>query len=142
MSTPFPLLCLIIFTKFHNHLISSVTFGKKSKDNFINRKVLLKSTYSFIHSFRAHFPLGRVPGRATLREPNMPHDQQQSQFPWLHTMTGPSKVGDVVRPPGLWTTSGPLSSGCSQQDLPRQSFLEHSGHVAEPTYLGPIDSEK
>ena len=28
----------------------------------------------------------------------MPHEQQQSQFPWVHTKTGPGKVGDVVRP--------------------------------------------
>jgi len=63
----------------------------------------------------------------------MPHDQQQSQFPWVHTKTGASKVGDVVRPPGPWTTSGPLSRGCSQQDLPRQSFLRYAVHMAEPT---------
>jgi len=32
---------------------------------------------------------------------------------------------------GPWTTSGSLSRGYSQQDVPRQSF--HSGHMAEPT---------
>jgi len=32
-------------------------------------------------------------------------------------------------------TSGPLSRGFSQQDLLRQSFVGHSGHMAEPTYI-------
>jgi len=27
----------------------------------------------------------------------------------------------------------PLSRGCNQQDLPRQSFLVHPGHMAEIT---------
>jgi len=38
---------------------------------------------------------------------------------WLHSETGPSKVGDAITPPGPWTTFGSLSRGCSQQDLPR-----------------------
>ena len=40
----------------------------------------------------------------------------------LHTKTGPSKVGDLVSPPGaddLWIAF--------PQDLPRQYFLGHSG---------------
>jgi len=45
--------------------------------------------------------------------------------------TGSSQVGDVITPPGPWSTSGPVSRGCSQQDSPHQSFLSHSGHVAE-----------
>jgi len=28
--------------------------------------------------------------------------------------------------------SRPLSRGCNQQTLPRQSFMEHSVHMAEP----------
>jgi len=56
--------------------------------------------------------------------------------------TEPSKVGNVVTPPSLWTTFGLLSRGCSQQDLPRQSFLGHSGHVTEPTKLGSLNSEE
>jgi len=55
----------------------------------------------------------------------------------------PIKVGDVVNP----STSGPLSCGCSQLDLPRQSFLGHgrtnvSGHMAEPTRQGSLYLEK
>jgi len=42
-----------------------------------------------------------------------------------------SQVGDVVTPPGPCSTSGPLSLGCSQENLPRRSFLWHSGHVSE-----------
>ena len=37
----------------------------------------------------------------------------------------------TVTPPGRWSTSGPLSRGCSQQDSPRQSFLWHPSHVTE-----------
>ena len=37
-------------------------------------------------------------------------------------------------PPGTWTTSGTLSRGCSQQAMPFQSFLGHSGHMAEPSW--------
>jgi len=48
-------------------------------------------------------------------------------FCWLHTKTGPNKVGDVVTPPRPWTTSAPFSRGFSQQD---QSFVEHSGYIA------------
>ena len=45
------------------------------------------------------------------------------EFCWLHTKTRPSKVGGAVTPPRLWTTSGLLSRGFSQQDLPHQSFV-------------------
>jgi len=34
-----------------------------------------------------------------------------------------TKVGDVITPAGLWSTSGPFSRGYSHQDLPRQSFV-------------------
>ena len=34
---------------------------------------------------------------------------------WLHAKKEPSKVSDVFTSPGPWTTSGPLSRGCSQQ---------------------------
>jgi len=47
---------------------------------------------------------------------------------------GPSKVGDIVTPPGPWMTCGWLSRGCSQQHLPHQSILEHSGRMAESKY--------
>ena len=43
--------------------------------------------------------------------------QRRDQTRWLI---------DVIRPPGAWPTYGPLSRGCSQQDLPCQYFLGHS----------------
>jgi len=45
------------------------------------------------------------------------------QFCWIHTKTRPSKVGDAVTLPRLWTTSGLLSRGFRQQGLPHQSFV-------------------
>jgi len=48
-----------------------------------------------------------------------------------------SSSATCVTPPGPWTTSGPLSHGCSQQGLPRQSFWGHSGagQVTEPGHF-------
>ena len=54
-------------------------------------------------------------------------------FCWLYTKTGPSDVGDVVTPPGPWTTSAPLSRECSPKDLFHHSSLGHSGHMTELT---------
>jgi len=55
----FSLLCLIFLTDCNknasfrenmpNYLNTTFAFGKKTKDNFINRK--FQCTYSFIHSF-------------------------------------------------------------------------------------------
>ena len=57
-----------------------------------------------------------------------------------------TKVGDVVTSPGLWTTSGPLAGGCSQQHLPRKCFLGHSilvtwpnQRIAEISLLGEVN---
>ena len=54
MSAPFSLLCLILLTDFHknarfrpnmlNYLNTTLTFGKQTKDNFINRKVQCRPT--------------------------------------------------------------------------------------------------
>jgi len=81
------------------------------------------------------FPLGRAAGTAALGGLEIPPmvNNNFRQFCWLHTKTGPRKVGDVVILHGPWTTFGPLSRGFSQQDLPHQSFLGHSGHMAETT---------
>jgi len=80
----------------------------------------------FIHSL-SHPSLGRVAGAAAQGELEIPHGQQQSQIYRLAShQDGPSTVGDVFIPPGPW---------CSQQDLPRQSFLGRSGHIAESTLL-------
>jgi len=46
-----------------------------------------------------------------------------------HTKTGPRKFRDTITPPGPRTTSGLLSHGFSQQSLPHQSFVEHSGYI-------------
>ena len=73
---------------------------------------------SFI--FMPAFPLGRVTGATSIGGLGIPDGQQQFQIVLLflpvHTKTGPSKVGDAVTPPRLWTTSGSLFRGFSQQD--------------------------
>jgi len=62
VNTIFPsTVCLILLTNFHknasfhpgmlNYLNTTFTFGKQTKDNFINRRVQCRPTYSFIHSF-------------------------------------------------------------------------------------------
>jgi len=70
----------------------------------------------------------RVAGTTAPGGLEISHDQQQSEFCSLHTKTRPSKIGDAIIPPGPWSTSGPLSRGCGQQDLPRQfpgTFWSH-----------------
>jgi len=77
------------------------------------------------------FPPWRVVGAATVGALGTPHNQQQSLIVLLAPHQG--KVGEVVTPPRPWTTFGALCRGFNQQDLPCQSFVGHSGHVAEPT---------
>jgi len=80
------------------------------------------------------FPLGRVAGAAALGGLETPHGQQQFQVILLAQHQDGTKQGRrCVTPPGPWTTSGPLYRGFIQKDLPRQSFLGHSGHMAKPT---------
>jgi len=60
VSTPFSLLCLILLTDFHknagfrpimlNYLNTALTFGKQTKDNFINGKVQCRYV-RYAHSF-------------------------------------------------------------------------------------------
>jgi len=96
------------------------TFGKKLK-TILQIESFRVHTHSFI--FVPVFPLRGVAAAADLGRPEIPHDQQQYQkVPSVHTKAGPRKVGDVVTPPGLWT-SRLLSRECSQQDLPHQSSL-------------------
>ena len=69
-----------------------------------------------IHSptFVPAFPLGKVALAAVLGEPEIPHNQQQSHIVLLAPhQDKKSKVGDVVTPPGRWTTSEPLSRACN-----------------------------
>ena len=76
MSTPFSLLCLILLTDFLknasfppnmlNYLNTTFTFGKQITDNFINRKVQCRPTYSFTH-FRARVSYGESRGDSSPR---------------------------------------------------------------------------
>ena len=51
---------------------------------------------------------------------------------------GPSMVADVVRPPGPWTTSGPLSRGCSQQDLIRPVLFVTKCHTENSSQISHL----
>ena len=42
---------------------------------------------------------------------------------WLHSITEPSKIWDVITPPGLCSNSGTFFHRCTRQDLPRHSFF-------------------
>ena len=114
-----------------------------------NRKLQSKQCpclgdYSFNHSFS--FPLflwEESQSSSPRRTRNICVCQQQSLIILLAPhQDGPSKVGDVVTPPGPWSTSGSLSRGYGQLDMSRQSFVGHSGNMVEPTSLGYLDSEK
>ena len=75
----------------------------------------------------------RVDGTESLGALEIPYGIRQSQrsVVWIHAKIGPSQIGDVITPPSLWSTSGPLSCGFSKQDFPHQPFLGHSGYVLE-----------
>jgi len=79
--------------------------------------------------FISAFPLGRVADASALEGLQLPHDQRQSQI--VCSSTGSSQVGGEITLPGPWSTPGPISRECSQYDLPRRSFLGHSGHMPE-----------
>jgi len=86
VSTPFSLLCLILSNHIHknasfhpsipNYLNAIFTFAKQTKDNFINRKVQCRPTYSLIHSFSC--PLFLWVGSQEPQE-EIAHDQEESQ---------------------------------------------------------------
>ena len=99
--------------------------------------------FSFI--FIPSFPHRWVAGIATLGSLKIRHNFQQSLIVLLTPHQDGTKQGqrcsDAIWNPGPWSTSGSLSLVCSQQNLPRQYFLGHSEHMAEPTQLGPLDSE-
>jgi len=83
---------------------------------------------------------GEGRGAAVIGRLQIPHGFQIVLL--AHTKTVSSKVGEVVTPLGPWSTVGQLFFGCRQQDLPRQSFLVDSGHMAKPTWLGFLHSEE
>jgi len=145
VSIPFSLLCLILFTHFYknasfqpnmrNYLNTTFTFGKQINDKFINRKVQCRPQHQFIFSFLCPiFLWGESRGQNSRRTRNTPRSTAISDS---SAGSGPSKVGDVVTPPGPWTNFGPLSRGCSVdcslKDLVRHSFQGHFGHLAELT---------
>jgi len=84
--------------------------------------------------FMPAFPLWRVAGAAALGGLGIPDDQQHFQIVLLAPHQDGTKQGRrCSHYIGPWKTSGPLSRGLSQKDLPRQYFMGHSGHMAEPT---------
>ena len=48
----------------------------------------------------------------------------------------------LVTPPGAWTASGPLFVGLASRACFAKFSLGYSGHMAEPTQLASLDSEK
>jgi len=91
---------------------TTFTFDKQTEDNYINRKFQCPS--SFIH-FRARFSFGEDRGGSSPRMDLICLTINSNLFPWLHTKTGPSKVGDVVTPPGPWTTLGRFPVGVASR---------------------------
>jgi len=84
--------------------------------------------------FHTHFSSQRVCRNSCfIRRLEIPHYFQQRLFCLLHSKTEPSEVGNEITLSGPWSTTGSLSFGCFQYDLPRQSLLGHSVHVVEPS---------
>ena len=103
VSKPFSILSLILLNHIHknavfrpnilNYLNTAFTFGKRTKDTFINRTI--QYVYEFTDSliFVPTFLGGRVMGAAAPTEPEIPHDQQQSQMvPLAPHQDGTKKV--------------------------------------------------
>jgi len=95
----------------------------------------LNPTQTSAHSliFTSAFPLGRVAGKTALWGLEIPDSFQQSQILLLAPQQDGTKQGrcSYGALPGPWSTYGPLSRGCSQQDLPRQSLLGYFYYMAE-----------
>ena len=136
MPTRFSLLCVILLTDFHentsfntpNYLNTTFTFCEK-----IKTILQIESFSVHIHSFSCPLFLW---GESRVQQPQedpkyLTINSILRKSPSVHTKTGPGKVGDVVTPPGPWT-SRLLSCRCSQQDLPRKSFLGDSANMAKP----------
>jgi len=58
-----------------NYLNTTFTFGKQTKDNFINTKVQSRPTYSSTH-FRTRFSFGESREDSRPRMTKIPHVQQ------------------------------------------------------------------
>jgi len=88
-------------------------------------------------------PCGRVAGTAIIWRFEIPCGQNISQILLQAPCPDGTKQGRrCSQSTRSWTIFGLLSLECSQRNLPRQSFLEHSGHMVEPTKLGSLDSGK
>ena len=125
VSIPYSLLCLILLTDFHKNASFRpnmlIQIGHSLLGNKLQRISYTKwfneglHTHSFSR-FHAAFSLGRVARAAAVGGPEyLAINSNFRQFCWLHTKTGPSKVGDVVTPPGPWTNFGPLCRWCFLQ---------------------------
>jgi len=76
------------------YLSTTFTFGKQTKDNFINRKFQCRPTYSFIHSFFVpDFPLGRIGVGSSPRRTRNTSRSQQSQMVLLAPCQDETKQG-------------------------------------------------
>jgi len=95
---------------------------------------------SFI--FIPAFPL-RVAGAAALGGLAMPNGQQQFQMVLLALHHNETKQGQrFIHSTKPWMTSELIFRGFTQQKLPRQSSVGHSGHMAKPIYLCALNSEE
>jgi len=101
VSTPFSLLLLILLTDFRKnasfrqnvlnyYLNTTFTFGKRTEDNFINRKVRCRPTYAFIHSCSCPlFLYGEPPGQQPLKNPKyLTINRNFRYFCWLPHLDG------------------------------------------------------
>jgi len=74
-----------------NCLNTTFTFGKQTKENFINRKVQRRASHSFI--FVPTFPFRRDAGPSTTGGPKIRRDQQKSQIVLLAPHQDGTKQG-------------------------------------------------
>jgi len=70
----------------HNYLNTTFTFGKQTKDNFINRKFQCRPTYSFTH-FGARFSFGESHGGSSPRRTRNTSWSTACNFRWDQAMS-------------------------------------------------------
>ena len=111
---------------------------KQTKDNFINKKVQWRPTYTLIHLLIIvpGFLLGGIAGAAALGGPEIPHDQQQSQIVLLAPHQDRTRQGwrCTHAPSSLNKLQAlPVVVDCNLKDLVSHLFLGHFGHMTELT---------
>jgi len=84
-------------------------------------------------NFHTRFSSGEGRGEQPPETQNTSRSTAISDSTASSTQTGLNKVEDVVSPPSCWTKYGCFLVGVASRNLPRQSFVGHSGHTAEPT---------